>query len=618
MPSYKRPGVYITEQLNPADSITGASLAAAAFLAGNPRGPVTPMRLTSWSQYLLNFGGFWGATDYLPFAVYSYFANGGRECYACRAVGAGAALATVTLNDRSLAGSASEVQTITITGTPTGGTFTLTFNGQTTAPIAYNATNTTVDTALEALSTVGAGNVVVTGGPGPGTPYVVTFSGTLAAQDVPAITATGSFTGGATPAIAVVTTTPGTPGGIATLDIVADNAGYWAGGSGAVAGRDGLYIDITDAGTDRFNIIVKLGGTTDQYVVERWTDLTLVPSDVRYAPALINAPAPGGSPFITVTDRSSATVAPANRPYAQANAALLGGVAGSAAGATELGNALPLFDYVDQPLTLNLPGHTGGAVTTAINYAAARGDVFVVIDTPLGNDVTTVTGTFVSGLPVSSYGAVYYPWVQVADPASSAPGAMRTIPPGGAVCGQYAATDTTRGIFKTPAGINTRISGAVGVERKLSNTELDTLNPLGVNAIRQIPGAGVVIMGGRTLKTTGTDKYVAARRSLIYIRSSLLTSTRFALFEPNDSKLWLTIQAIINRFLLNFWQDGGLRGSSAEEAFFVKCDSELNTPQTIANGEVRIQVGVALQYPAEYVVFNIAQREVGSTVTVQV
>jgi len=106
----------------------------------------------------------------------------------------------------------SEVQTITITGAPTGGTFTITFTGQTTSAIPYNATAAAVATAINALSSVGAGVVTVTGGPGPATPYVVTFGGQYAGTDVASMTATGSFTGGTTPAIAVTVNTPGGTG----------------------------------------------------------------------------------------------------------------------------------------------------------------------------------------------------------------------------------------------------------------------------------------------------------------------------------------------------------------------------------------------------------------------
>lgn len=113
----------------------------------------------------------------------------------------------------SLAAMVNEVQTVTITGTPAGGTFTLSFGGQTTAGIAFNAVASAVDSALEALSTIGTGNVAVTGGPGPGTPYVVTFTGDLAGTNVALMTASAaSLTGGTSPAVGVVQTTPGATG----------------------------------------------------------------------------------------------------------------------------------------------------------------------------------------------------------------------------------------------------------------------------------------------------------------------------------------------------------------------------------------------------------------------
>ena len=112
------------------------------------------------------------------------------------------------------AGEASEAQTVTITGTPTGGGFTLTLNGETTASIAYNATAAAVESALEALPSLAAADVTVTGGPGPGTPYVVTFGGAYAGTNVAQMTTANTFTGGSTPASAVTTTTAG--GGTAT------------------------------------------------------------------------------------------------------------------------------------------------------------------------------------------------------------------------------------------------------------------------------------------------------------------------------------------------------------------------------------------------------------------
>lgn len=108
------------------------------------------------------------------------------------------------------AAGADEVQTVTVTGTPTGGTYTLTFNGQTTAGIAYNASAANVQTALEALSNIAPGDVVCAGGPHPGTAVTVTFGGAYDAADVPQMTASAaSLTGGTSPAVTVTTTTPG-------------------------------------------------------------------------------------------------------------------------------------------------------------------------------------------------------------------------------------------------------------------------------------------------------------------------------------------------------------------------------------------------------------------------
>ncbi len=121
-------------------------------------------------------------------------------------------------------GPRSEVQTISVTGSPTGGTYTLTFTGQTTAAIPYNATAAQVKTALEALSNINVGDVAVSGGPHPGTAIVVTFGGQYLSDDVAQITATGSLTGGSSPAVSISTTTAG--GGASASDGTEVLAGF--------------------------------------------------------------------------------------------------------------------------------------------------------------------------------------------------------------------------------------------------------------------------------------------------------------------------------------------------------------------------------------------------------
>lgn len=124
----------------------------------------------------------------------------------------GIALGKITATGKygPYAGQTNEVQSVTITGTPTGGTFTLTWSGQTTAAIPYNATAAQVLAALQALSNIGDNDVAVTGGPGPGSAFAVTFKGVLGGTDVAAMTASAAgLTGGTSPNVTIGTTTAG-------------------------------------------------------------------------------------------------------------------------------------------------------------------------------------------------------------------------------------------------------------------------------------------------------------------------------------------------------------------------------------------------------------------------
>jgi phage tail sheath protein FI len=143
-----------------------------------------------------------------------------------------------------------------------------------------------------------------------------------------------------------------------------------------------------------------------------------------------------------------------------------------------------------------------------------------------------------------------------------------------------------------------------------TNSDLDALhsNAAPVNAIRDIPGVGVVPMGGRTLLQDGTaNRHVAMRRSLIYIRHRIEQIAELALFEANDSRLWDRINTAMGVFLTEYFNQGGLRGNNTSEAYYVKCDEENNNSATIQNGEVHIEIGVALEYPAEFIVITLSQ-----------
>ena len=123
-------------------------------------------------------------------------------------------------------------------------------------------------------------------------------------------------------------------------------------------------------------------------------------------------------------------------------------------------------------------------------------------------------------------------------------------------------------------------------------------------------------MGAKTLKPGYIDKYVPVRRTLIYLRKALTDLTEFAIFEPNDQALWRRLDSTVSSFLTNFWSQGGLAGTAPANAFFVKVDATNNPQSSIDNGEVHIEVGVALQRPAEFVIIKIGQFDGGTTVTV--
>jgi phage tail sheath protein FI len=179
-------------------------------------------------------------------------------------------------------------------------------------------------------------------------------------------------------------------------------------------------------------------------------------------------------------------------------------------------------------------------------------------------------------------------------------------------------TDTKYGPYKAPAGIDAKVQDAIALERAFTPAQLDQLNTgvtddgsnlANVNAIRNVPGAGVVVMGGRTLLQDGTaNRYINMRRSLIYIEKRLNDLAQFAVFENNTETLWSRLVTVLGGFLNEYRNQGGLRGTTPDAAFYVKCDDENNTAATIAAGEVHVEIGVALEYPAEFVVINLSQK----------
>lgn len=498
MPTYKNPGVYVSEGAFVANTQQGnPTRSTAAFFGEAGRGPTVATLVDSWSSYKSLYGDL--DQDYeLGFAVYHYFANGGKEAYINRVVGAGAAKATATV------------------------------------PYYPN----------------GVGNASAT-----------LFTATAVSS--------------------------GTWGNGLTFEVTA----------GVVAASSSQI--------PTFNLVIKVDGVE----VERWNELSVDPSSNRYVDSVLD----NYSKFVTVSVPS--ITASATWAWYTTAVTSASGTNGSAIVDTDYTTALTNLDVVNGVLLLNAVGKTSATVVNAfLAKAEARGNSFVIIDPDKSaTDPSVIGGSVVGAYNVSSYGAVYYPALKMVDPSKTGPAAIRTTYPGGAIAGAYIRTEIARTVAKAPAGNNVEVRNALGLLTQFTETQTGLLyDTYNVNMLKAIPGGGIIVNGARTLVKTEPDKFIPIRRSLNYLKQALKDATSFAVFEPNDERLWSRLSVVASSVLSEFWRSGGLKGANADQAFYVTCDSSNNTSTTINNGEVHIEVGVALQYPAEYVVINISQWTGGS------
>lgn len=539
--TYGQPGVYVTETLiapPPSQNITSPSVAG--FAGEHWRGPTgVAIKCSSWGQFLQYYGGFNPnsvpilANQWLPYAVYEFFNNGGQQCYINRIAASG------------------------LPGAVASATF---YDGQATA-------NATLKLSAGFL---GVGNNLT---PNP-YPNVGTWGNSLYAQ----------------------ITVP--QGGVA-------------------------------AGTGNFNLTIYFGGTNPGNIVESWQSLNMNPASTRYAPTVINSPT-NGSMWVIATDLFSTALPPLNSPSTQTIPTQLTG--GTDTGdpsvldrqnAVTYGNAASGFDQVPGVLNINMPGEANTAVLgTAIGYASGgssgRPYSFIVIDSPQGASVATAQSFMqtLQGLNNSSYAALYYPWIIGINPASSALQANLDMPPGGFVLGQMTQVDTAQGPWYAPAGLTTDLTGVVQLERNLAPADFTNLNQSNINALKPLPNGQIIIWGARTFLTELTDVYVPIRRTLNYVESQLSANLLYAIFQPNDSVLWGQITTTCTQFLQGMAARNAFSGNTPAQQYYVVCNASNNTPTTIQQGIVNVTVGMALNYPAEFIQLNIQQfQNTGVTTT---
>lgn len=300
----------------------------------------------------------------------------------------------------------------------------------------------------------------------------------------------------------------------------------------------------------------------------------------------------------------------------------------------DIAPALALFEPIDEIAIVAAPGLADPAqVSALVTHCAVHTETrFAVLDTTrdlLNDDLTLLNPPSnnppspPSVLPsFSDYAALYFPWIEVFDPAYktanldaygnpvAASNGLRFVPPSGHVAGLYARVDSRRGVHKAPA--NEPVLGATGLRYAISSRQQDGLNPQGVNCIRKVNG-NIQIWGARTVGGSANNDftYVNVRRLFNYLRGSIRQGTQWVVFEPNNPDLWSRITRNVSAFLETVWHAGGLFGETAAEAFYVKCDAETNPPAVRDLGQVVTEIGVAITRPAEFVVFKLGQKAAG-------
>lgn len=380
---------------------------------------------------------------------------------------------------------------------------------------------------------------------------------------------------------------------------------------------------------DLFNLVIyQLNPDTQQLQkLEEYLRVSLKKDTARYLPRVLDQ---NSTVVGVLTDADGKWVVPGARPNETS--------APVAASTVTDGDDLGVNDYAgDENLKtglyallktdlfnlLSIPPPTRGANTDPSIYTKAAKlcvdkRAMLIVDPPVewgsnidkavSNPLAQLGNVGVTGINARN-AALYYPLVYKADP-------LRENQPdlfvaSGIIAGLIATTDTNRGVWKSPAGIDAAMSGVQSLQVNLSDSENGQLNQVGINCLRAFPIIGRVVWGARTLR--GADqladdyKYIAVRRMALYIEESLYRGTKWVVFEPNDEPLWAQIRLNIGAFMHNLFRQGAFQGITPKDAYLVKCDKETTTQNDINQGVVNILVAFAPLKPAEFVVIQIQQ-----------
>jgi uncharacterized protein len=272
-----------------------------------------------------------------------------------------------------------------------------------------------------------------------------------------------------------------------------------------------------------------------------------------------------------------------------------------------------LFNILCIPPYTSSNGVDVALISEAAAYCERRRAMLLVDPPPNWTTKTTAKNEFSD--PDDKVGtrsrnaAIFFPRITKSNPLHN--NQLEDFVPCGTVAGIFARTDTQRGVWKAPAGLDAALVDAPKLSVPLTDDENGELNPLGVNCLRAFPVYGRVVWGARTLR--GADqladeyKYIPVRRTALYIEESLYRGLKWVVFEPNDEPLWAQIRLNVGAFMHNLFRQGAFQGTTPREAYFVKCDKETTTQNDINLGIVNVVVGFAPLKPAEFVIIKLQQ-----------
>lgn len=358
----------------------------------------------------------------------------------------------------------------------------------------------------------------------------------------------------------------------------AKDKGDWA--------NDSLVVTV-ESKESKFNVKVTLQGT----IVEQFSGLVNTVNSSNYFVDVINE----SSDFIRVTEGDT---------LATGTVQFSGGVTGTVLD-SDYKKALELLDLAPSVNLLAVPGASETVAQSVVSYADANG-LFAIVDVPKGKTPTQAI-EFRKSLSGTN-ASVYYPNICITDPLGRKSTSLKVCSPSGHIMGVVARIDTNRGVHKAPAGEECIVRGAVSLETPIALAHVDLMNPEGVNSILAKNNVGIIVWGARTISSDSAKRYVSDVRYDLMLNKALKEGTSWAVFEPNDENLWERVDSSIRAFLDTEWKNGALRGATSDVAYYVKCDSELNTSNSIANGQLVIEVGYAKQKPAEFVVIKLIQK----------